>query len=89
MNRVASAIANGCEVSLRNGYERVLRLTHVAASGRVRPAFRRELLRWRDMVAELYLSDSADWAAHRNAFRALLRMTSVAARRIPLLEATR
>jgi hypothetical protein len=86
---VASAIANGLEVSRRNGYERVLRLTDLTASGRVRPTFRRELLRWRDVVAELYLADSADRAAHREAFRALLRMTPVAARQVPLQEATR
>jgi hypothetical protein len=37
-------------------YERVLRLTDLTVEARHRPAFLREILRWRDGVAELYLA---------------------------------
>jgi hypothetical protein len=89
MNRIAGAIDGGRDASRRLGYERVLRLTDLTASAPSRLAFRRELLRWRDLVAELYVSDRPDAASHRDAFRALLLLSPVTARQIPLLEATR
>jgi hypothetical protein len=89
MNRIAAAIESGRGEARRRGYERVLRLTDLTASGPVRPGFRRELLRWRDLAAELYLNEAPDTAGHRAAFRVLLRMSSAAARQIPLLVATR
>jgi hypothetical protein len=46
-------------------YERVLRLTDLTAQAGHRPAFRRELLRWRDGVAELYLEARAGAASAR------------------------
>lgn len=89
MNRVAGAIEDGRSDARRRGYERVLRLTDLTVAAPSRPAFRRELLRWRDLVAALYMSESADPGAHREAFRTLLRMRPVAARQLPLLDATR
>jgi hypothetical protein len=89
MNRAAGAINEGRQDARSRGYERVLRLTDLTVAGPSRPAFRRELLRWRDLVATLYVSESADPGAHRAAFRALLRMRPVAAKQIPLLDATR
>ncbi len=89
MNRVAAAIEHGRVEGLRRGYERILRLTDLTATGPVRPTFRRELLRWRGLAAELYLNESPDAAAHRSAFRALLRLRPVASRQIALLSATR
>jgi hypothetical protein len=89
MNRVAAAIQAGRADARRRGYERVLRLTDLTARGPVRRAFRRELLRWRDLAAELYLNDSANAAGHRAAFRALLRLSAVASAQIALLPATR
>ena len=46
---------------------------------------RRELLRWRDLIAALYRSAEADEALHRAAFRCLLQLNPTAARQIPLL----
>ncbi|MBM4184163.1 MAG: hypothetical protein FJ207_08020 [Gemmatimonadetes bacterium] len=89
MNRIAASIDAGHVESLGRGYERVLRLTDLTVAGPLRPTFRRELLRWRDLAAELYLRDAAHAAAHRDAFRALLLLTPVAARQIELLPATR
>jgi len=51
----------------------------------IRPALRRELLRWRDLAAELYAAEAADAGAHRTAFCALLQLHPVAARQIPVL----
>ena len=85
MNRIAKAMGSGRADSRRRGYERVLRLTDLTAAGPVRPAFRRELLRWRDLPAALYLQDEADTDAHRAAFRALLLLRPLAARQIPHL----
>lgn len=89
MNRVAAAIEIGRVEGLGRGYERILRLTDLTATGRVPPRFRRELLRWRDLVAELYLSESPNAGAHRSAFRALLRLRPAASKQIALLPATR
>jgi hypothetical protein len=50
-----------------------------------RPTLRRELLRWRDLIAELYLGNEPDLAGHAAAFRALLLFTPEAARQIPFL----
>ena len=50
-----------------------------------RPTFRRELLRWRDLIAVLYLQPGPDLEAHRAAFRCLLRFRPEASRQIPLL----
>jgi hypothetical protein len=89
MNRAASAIQDGHADALRLGYERVLRLTDLTVATPTRLAFRRELLRWRDLIAELYAGGAADPDGHRAAFRALLRLRPVASKQIELLAATR
>jgi hypothetical protein len=48
-------------------------------------AFDRELLRWRDLLAEMYDVRSVDPAGHRAALRALLQLTPTASRQVPLL----
>ncbi len=53
-------------------YERVLRLADLTAAVSGGLGFRRELLRWRDLVAELYLDERPDAARHRTALGALL-----------------
>jgi hypothetical protein len=50
---------------------------------RSRRGWRRELLRWRDLVAALYIAPGPEPAAHAAAFRCLLQFTPVAARQIP------
>jgi hypothetical protein len=89
MNRVSAAIASGRVDAYRRGYERVLRLTDLTVTGRMRPAFRRELLRWRELAAELYANETGDATRHREAFRALLRLTPASAKQVSLLAATR
>ncbi len=68
---------------LRNCYERALRLTDLTIQTRARRAFRRELLRWRDLLAQLYVAERSDSRGHREALRALLLLTPGAARQIP------
>ena len=48
-----------------------------------RRTFRRELLRWRDLIGALYIAAEADAPAHRAALRVLLQMTPESARQIP------
>lgn len=66
-------------------YERVLRLVDLTVEVNERRGLRRELLRWRDLVAELYIRPDADPAAHRAALRCLLLMTPGSAQQIPFV----
>jgi hypothetical protein len=81
MNRASRLLGRDELTSLSLAYERVLRLTDLTVEVQPRPALRRELLRWRDLIAELYLQPDA--AGHAAAFRALLLFTPEAARQIP------
>ena len=85
MNRAAKLMAPTDHERLRSAYERVLQLIDLTVRSAVRPALRRELLRWRDLVATLYIAPAADPAAHATAFRALLRLTPEASKQLPLL----
>ncbi len=69
----------------RRAYERVLRLTDLTVALAQRRAVRRELLRWRDLPAALYVADSARPDEHRAALRGLLQLTPESAAQIPLL----
>lgn len=66
----------------RPSYERVLQLVDLTVGSRLAQSRRRELLRWRDLVAVLYLDDAPSVDAHVEAFRCLLRMTPESARQI-------
>lgn len=85
MNRAGKLLSPGDRTRLRGSYERVLRLTDLTVEVQSRRALRRELLRWRDLVAEQYASPEPSAAAHRDAFRALLLLTPVAAEQLRLL----
>lgn len=71
--------------ALRRCYERILRLTDLTAQAAERLTFRRELLRWRDGVAELYLEARPDPERHRRLLHTLLLMSPEAARQRPYL----
>lgn len=85
MNRAKRLMGPDDGPSRRRAYERVLRLVDLTVEVQARRGLRRELLRWRDLVAELYLAPEARATAHATAFRHLLLMTPAAARQIPLL----
>lgn len=64
-------------------YERALYLTDLTIAINKAPGLRRELLRWRDLAAQLFLGPEPDPKAHADAFRALLWLTPEASRQIP------
>ncbi len=83
MNRASSSFVTGGQASLEKCYERVLRLVDLTVATQRRKGLRRELLRWRDLVAALYVAPRPDREAHAAAFRSLLQLTPAAARQIP------
>ena len=87
MNRAAKLMSPGEHERRRNGYERVLRLVDLTIEVQRRRPLRRELLRWRDLAAALYVGAAPDPAAHRAALRCLLRFTPQASRQLEHLGA--
>jgi len=85
MNRAARLMGPSEAASRRLAYERVLRLVDLTVEAQGRSSLRRELLRWRDLIGELYLRPESDPVAHAAAFRALLQLTPAAARQIPFV----
>lgn len=85
MNRASRLVSAADEPGLKRAYERVLRLVDLTVEVQKSRGLRRELLRWRDLVAELYLDSTPDPERHRAAFRALLLLSPASARQIPLL----
>src|SRR5262245_40020465 len=89
MNRASGLMADSDRTRLRGCYERALALTDLTIRVNPRPALRRELLRWRDLVARLFISEPPDRAAHDAALRVLLLLNPAASRQIPFLSAAR
>jgi hypothetical protein len=85
MNRGAKLMAAADRERLKSSYARALQLTDLTVAARREHGFRRELLRWRDLVARLWLEPGSDPGAHRDALRCLLRFTPVTARQIPFV----
>ena len=85
MNRAGRLTGAGDTASRRLAYERILRLADLTIAVAERRSVRRELLRWRDLVATLYLEDGARPEDHRMAFRALLQQTPESALQINAL----
>lgn len=87
MNRAAKLLGSGHAGRLKSCYERVLRLVDLTVATSTRPTLRREMLRWRDLVARLYIAPEPAPGEHRAAFRCLLQFTPAAARQIEHLAA--
>lgn len=85
MNRANRSLDLGEVSELRLSYERVLRLVDLTVEVQKRSTLRKELLRWRDLIAELYIHPDPDPAEHRAAFRSLLLFTPIAAEQIPFV----
>jgi hypothetical protein len=69
----------------RWGYERVLRLTDLTIAVNPRPTFRRELVCWRDLVAEMHKADAPQPQLHRSVLRVLLQLRPATALHILFL----
>lgn len=85
MLRVSSSFAPEHADSRQLGYERVLRLADLSIALTERRGLRRELLRWRDLVAELFLGE-ADPEGHARVFRALLLLSPAGAGQLRALQ---
>jgi hypothetical protein len=83
MHRASRLLGPDDGDSRRNAYERVLRLTDLTIQAQARWGLRRELLRWRDLVAEMYVAGEPRPASHLAALHALLLLDRVAARQRP------
>ena len=83
MNRASKLFGPGDEERLGEAYERVLALVDLTVEVNGARSLRRELLRWRGLVAEQYVSAARDPAAHAQAFRALLQLNPETWRQLP------
>ena len=82
MNRGLFHLERRAWDSARGSYERVLNLVDLTVGMPLARSRRRELLRWRDLVAALYLENTPAADVHVEAFRCLLRLTSESSRQI-------
>jgi len=85
MNRTSSRLRAEDLEGVRLGYERVLRLVDLTVEVNTRRTLRRELLRWRDLAAALYIATEPGLTEHEAIFRCLLQLTPVAALQIPFV----
>lgn len=69
------------------GYERVLNLVDLTIAATDHRSFRRELWRWRDVLAALYVEPSPLPELHAQALRTLLRLETSAAAQVAWLAA--
>jgi hypothetical protein len=86
MNRASKLLGPQDRDRLRNAYERVLALTDLTVEVNEVRALRRELLRWRGLIGELYVLPHGDAHAHGVAFRALLQLHPEAWRQLPYVQ---
>ncbi|MBI5433787.1 MAG: hypothetical protein HZA52_13225 [Planctomycetes bacterium] len=87
MHRATRWVRLGDADRARAGYERVLRLVDLTVEVQHSASLRRELLRWRDLAAELYVAESPSADAHRSALRVLLQLHPATAAQIDALGA--
>ena len=85
VHRTARVIDLGAWDRVHSGLERVLQLTDLTISCVRSPTQRRELLRWRDLAAALYLQAQPDADLHRKMFLCLLQFTPTAFQQITAL----
>jgi hypothetical protein len=83
MNRASKLFGESDRERLVSAYERVLALTDLTVQVAESRSLRRELLRWRDLVAAEYVATPPDPRAHARAFRALLQFHPEAWRQLP------
>lgn len=82
MNRGRKQAGGSDLAGLRRCYERILALVDLTVAVESRRSRRRELLRWRDLVAELFLHPGSR-ADHDRVFRGLLLLTPESYAQLP------
>ena len=80
MSRASKLMTPSDDERRRNAYARVLRLVDLTVTVQRGRGLRKELLRWCDLVARLYLEPAGAAVGHRAALRCLLAFTRTAAR---------
>ncbi len=85
MNRATALMGVDEGQSRVRAYERVLRLVDLTVTVNSRRALRRELLRWRDLVAMLYLEVEPNVREHRAVLRGFLQLVPATAAQIPYI----
>ena len=85
MFRAQKRLKLGDLTEVRLGYERVLNLTDLTVAVNPARGLRRELLRWREVVAELYLATVPSLADHDAALGVLLTFSRAAFEQRPYL----
>lgn len=83
LSRAGNWMGPGDSTLRRDAYARALVLADLTAAGNHRLAFRRELLRWRELLAQLYLDEEPRPERNRELLRALLGFTFETSRQIP------
>ena len=78
VHRTARLIELGAWAQVHTALERVLQLTDLTISCASSLSRRRELLRWRDLAAALYLQEQPDVELHQDMFLCLLQFTPTA-----------
>lgn len=87
MNRGLVQLEAGALERARSCQERVIQLVDLTAGTSLTRPRRRELLRWRDLVAAMYVGDEPSVGAYKEAFRCLLRFTPESSAQIAELPA--
>ena len=88
MNRATKSLEAEDSRRLENCYERVLALTDLTIQGSTKSTLRGELLRWRDLVAELYVTTRTtvpNARDHEASFKCLLLFTAEASKQRPFV----
>ena len=78
MHRATRFCSAAGSAHLGRAYERVLQLVDITVDSAISNGLRRELLRWRDLVADRWLTGSTDPESHRDVLRGLLQLHPVA-----------
>jgi hypothetical protein len=74
MHRGLHSMGPEQRASLQLVYERVLHMLGLTAAGAILRSERRELLRWKEVIGQLYLGEHSDAVQHREALKTLLQM---------------
>lgn len=85
MNRASKLMAPELLESRQDSYECTLRLVDLTVDVQKNRSLRRELLLWREVLADLYVRRAAEPATHRTAFKLLLQLTPEAAKQVEAL----